>query len=95
MAGFHSISPVGHPLAWGRSKPTACSLEVINGRKMATVCSVNLKAFQVEQGCVSSNEKWGKTLTNPPLKTSIPSLSLLQISYSKRYSGKRLTEADS
>lgn len=39
---------------------------------MAAVRSVNPKAFQVEHGCLSSSEEWGKTSSNPALKTSLP-----------------------
>lgn len=55
LAGFHSISPAGHLLAWGRGEQER---EVINGRKMAAVCSINPKAFRVEHGCLSSSEEW-------------------------------------
>lgn len=58
---------------------------------MAAVRSVNPKAFQVEHGCLSSNEKWGKASTNPALKTSVPSMSLLQFHPRVKAKGERGT----
>lgn len=45
--------------------------EVINGRKMAAVRSVNLKALQVEHRRLSSSEKWGKASPNLAANTTL------------------------
>lgn len=64
--------PRGSSIGLRTWRARAPSPEVINGRKMAAVCSVNPKAFQVEHGCLSSSEKWGKTSPSLAANTSLP-----------------------
>lgn len=64
--------PCGSSIGLGTLRARAPSPKVINGRKMAALRSVNPKAFQVEHGCLSSSEEWGKASHNLVLNTSFP-----------------------
>lgn len=72
LGWFPFAFPCGSSIGLGMWRTEVPSPEVINGRKMAAVHCVNPKAFQVEHGCLSSSEKWGKASPNPALKTRVP-----------------------
>lgn len=66
--------PWGSSIGLGTWRSGVPSPKVINGRKMGAVRSVNPPldlSFQVEHGCLSSSEEWGKASPSLAANTSV------------------------